>query len=282
MIAGADIAPMDQQMSNLSGEVRSDRPSVGPSSQTERATQSWSIVIFCYNEAGSLGSVIESVQRFFETIQCVNNEIIIVDDGSTDNCAEIVRQAADVYPNIKAVLHPSNLGIGYALRSGYGAVQYDNVSAVPADGQFDVAELIPYADVPEKTLISFYRKENAIYSLKRNILSFINKRVNLALLGLKMRDVNWVKIYKRTELEELKLRMKSSLVESEICAKLMLRENKLVECQSVYHPRKAGTSKGASVPIVMQAALETLRLVCVVNLYRLRHRGERASSNRLS
>jgi len=246
----------------------------GPQFIVKHATQSWSIVIFCYNEAGSLRSVIESVEQFFEQIGCPKNEIIIVDDGSTDNCEEIVREAEGSYSNIKPIRHAKNLGIGCALRSGYAAVQYENVCAVPGDGQFDVAELIPYADLPAKTLVSFYRTENSIYSLRRNILSLVNRKLNAIFLGLNVRDVNWVKIFKRTELEKLDLRMSSSLVESEICAKLILRETKLIECKSVYHPRKAGKSKGASFPIVLRAALETLKLLCVVNLDRMRRKSE--------
>jgi len=218
--------------------------------------------------------VIESVEEFFRTIRCAESEIIIVDDGSTDSCGEIVRKAAETYSNVKAINHSRNLGIGCALRSGYAVVRYENVSAVPGDGQFDVAELIPYADLPGKTVVSFYRKENTIYSPRRNVLSWINRRINANCLGLKQRDVNWVKIYKRAELERLDLKMKSSLVESEICAKLVLRENTMIEAESVYHPRKAGQSKGASLPIVLRAALETLKLVCVVGLYRLKGRSE--------
>lgn len=240
----------------------------------KQTTQSWSIVIFAYNEAGTLSSVIESVEQFFKQIHCANNEIILVDDGSTDNCGEIVRKAAETYSNVKAVYHSRNLGIGRALRSGYVAVQYENVSAVPGDGQFNVAELIPYANLPQKTFVSFYRKENAIYSRGRNLLSFVNRKLNTGLLGLKLRDVNWVKIYKRAELEKLDLKMNSSLVESEICAKLLLRKNEMIERGSVYHPRKAGQSKGASFPVVLQAALETLKLVCVVNLYRMKRKSE--------
>jgi glycosyltransferase involved in cell wall biosynthesis len=237
-------------------------------------TQSWSIIIFCYNEEGTLRSVIESVEDFLQTIHCAKSEVIIVDDGSTDNCVEIVREAAERYSNVRPVYHPRNLGIGCALRSGYAAVEYENVSAVPADGQFNVAELIPYANLPGKTMVSFYRKENTIYSLRRNLLSYANRRLNAICIGLKQRDVNWVKIYKRDELQELDLKMKSSLVESEICAKLMLRENKMIEMESVYHPRTTGRSKGASSPVVLRAALETLKLLCVVNLYRMQRRGE--------
>ena len=240
----------------------------------ELTTQSWSLIIFCYNEEGTLRSVIESAEEFLQTIHCAESEIIIVDDGSTDSCAEIARKAVEVYSNIKTVVHPRNLGIGRALRSGYAAVQYENVSAVPGDGQFNVAELIPYADLPGGTFVSFYRSENTIYSTNRNVLSFVNRKVNASCLGLKQRDVNWVKIYKRVELEKLDLKMKSSIVESEICAKLMLRKNKMIETESVYHPRKAGQSRGASLPIVLRAALETLKLVFVVNIYRLKWRSD--------
>ena len=240
----------------------------------ERTRQSWSIIVFSYNEAGTLRSVIDSVEQFFETTGCVRNEVVVVDDGSTDDSREIVRTAAEEFSNIRAVYHPRNLGIGHALRSGYAAVRYENVSAVPGDGQFNVAELVPFASLSPKTFVSFYRVENTIYSRGRNILSFVNKKLNAMFLGLVIQDVNWVKIYKRADLAELDLKMKSSLVESEVCAKLLLGKCRLIESESVYHPRKAGQSKGASFPVVLQAALETLKLICTVNLYRITHRRE--------
>jgi dolichol-phosphate mannosyltransferase len=234
------------------------------------APQSWSVIIFCYNEEGTLCSVIDAVESFFEAGRISVGEIVIVDDGSTDNCPEIARNAAAAHSNIKLIFHDRNLGIGRALRSGYAAVQYENVSAVPADGQFNVTELLPYTNLPEKTFVSFYRKENTIYSVSRNILSYFNRRLNAVCIGLRQRDVNWVKIYKRSELDKLDLRTTSSLVESEICAKLTLRHNTMIEAESVYLPRRAGQSRGASLPIVMRAALETLRLVYVISAYRIK------------
>jgi hypothetical protein len=88
-----------------------------------------------------------------------------------------------------------------------------------------------------------------------------------------------VKIYKRAELDRLNLKMNSSLVESEICAKLMVRKNKMLEVQSVYLPRKAGQSRGASLPIVLRAALETLKLVYVVTIYRIKRAGKKVAAS---
>lgn len=232
--------------------------------------QSWSVVVFCYNEAGTVMSVIESSLDFFQKINCADYEVIVVDDGSTDGSTDIIRKGEKKYPNIKAIYHDKNKGIGQALRSGYFNAQYENITAIPADGQFDTNELIPFANINTNSFVSFYRKENTIYSLQRNILSYFNKKVNSFFMGIYLRDVNWVKIYKREAFIKLDLKLKSSLIESEICSKLLLNHHKAIETVSIYHQRKFGVSKGASAKIVWQALKETIKLIFVIFLFRLK------------
>lgn len=232
--------------------------------------QSWSVVVFCFNEVETLSSVIEAVQGFLKKINCEKSEIIVVDDGSTDGSVERIKEAEEKYRNIKTVFHPQNKGIGHALRSGYFNAQYENITAVPADGQFDVNELLPFAMVEPNTFISFYRKDNTIYSIQRNILSYFNKKINAFFMGIHLKDVNWVKIYKREALTKLDLKLESSLIESEICSKLLLEGSQVVETISVYHQRRAGQSKGASAKIVVQALKETLKLIFIIILFRLK------------
>ncbi len=232
--------------------------------------QSWSIVIFCFNESGNVKNVIADSITVLKTIGLAERELIIVDDGSTDGSVEEITNEILKYPNerIKFIKHPSNLGIGMALRSGYENASYENVCAVPADGQFDIKELLPFAAVPANSFVCFYRKENQSYSLARNILSMFNKLFNKWLLGISFRDINWVKIYKAETLKKLDLRLLSSLIETEICAKLVASNNKFVEVESRYLQRNHGVSKGASWKIIKKVLAELMKVYLSVRAFK--------------
>ena len=236
-------------------------------------SQSWSIIIFCYNEEGSIGKVAQSAYNLAEKNIPGNYEIIIVNDGSFDNTGPIVKELARQYKSIKVVTHPVNLGIGEALRSGYKNAKNENICAVPADGQFDLNELVPYINIPPKTFISFHRKTKGSYSSYRTLLSWMNRMVNQIFLGLKMNDVNWVKIYKLEELKKLDLQMRSSLIETEICSKLLITSNTMKEVPSSYHPRIAGTVKGSSLKEIKKISREVYKLIRIVRRFKHNYKG---------
>jgi glycosyltransferase involved in cell wall biosynthesis len=232
--------------------------------------QTWSVGVLCYNEGGSLEQV---VVRLLEVMQQITNtfEIVIVDDCSTDGSGEIAKKLSDQYPEIKAVIHPKNRGIGGALRSIYANCKYENIAFIPGDGQFDVTEYLPYATVKDGTFVSFYRKENTSYSLFRNILSLFNKKLNKVFIGIDLRDVNWTKIYKKADIDKLDLQLTSSLIESEICAKLLFLGVKVIEAESKYLPRAYGESKGSSSAIIKKALKDTWVLISIMSRFRKSH-----------
>jgi glycosyltransferase involved in cell wall biosynthesis len=83
---------------------------------------SYSIVIPAYNEAARIGDALQSV------VACVkergwNAEIVVVDDGSRDQTAEIVRTfaqslSASGHPEVRLLQNPGNHGKGYSVRNG--------------------------------------------------------------------------------------------------------------------------------------------------------------------
>ena len=77
----------------------------------------YSIVIPAYNEAHRLGATLERVLGYIEE-QGLDAEILVVNDGSTDNTAGIVRSFAEKSPSLRLIENPGNRGKGYSVRNG--------------------------------------------------------------------------------------------------------------------------------------------------------------------
>ena len=76
-----------------------------------------SIVIPAYNEASRLPATLEKVLAYVKA-QAWNAEVIIVNDGSRDQTAAIVRTFAAQNPAVRLVDNPGNRGKGYSVRNG--------------------------------------------------------------------------------------------------------------------------------------------------------------------
>jgi glycosyltransferase involved in cell wall biosynthesis len=226
----------------------------------------FSIIIFCYNEVESLPALIESCITVLSPV-LQSLEIIIVDDGSYDGTSKVAEQSVILYPdNVRVIRHQENLGIGMALRTGYLQAQGEYICAIPGDGQFSVSQLLFIKPFANNTYYSFYRTETN-YNAYRKLLTWINRLFNQHLLGVYLRDVNWIKVYKKEQLEMVKPELKSSLVESEICAKLYKCGVMPVEIPSEYLHRTSGISRGGGWKTLRKAIAETWKLFWVVKKF---------------
>lgn len=92
----------------------------------------YSIVIPAYNERARILATLESV------VHCVREhrwsaEVIVVDDGSSDETAQIVRKFAESAPEVQLMQNPSNCGKGYSVRNGLVHAQGEIVMFTDAD-----------------------------------------------------------------------------------------------------------------------------------------------------
>ncbi|MGB6735712.1 MAG: dolichyl-phosphate beta-glucosyltransferase, partial [Candidatus Sulfotelmatobacter sp.] len=77
----------------------------------------YSIVIPAFNEGARLGTTLEKVLGYLRE-QGWSAEVIVVNDGSRDNTADLVREFAERNPMLRLVENPGNRGKGYAVRNG--------------------------------------------------------------------------------------------------------------------------------------------------------------------
>ncbi len=99
-----------------------------------------SVVIPMYNEEAAIADDLRAIQETLDAGE-FEYEILVVDDGSTDRCAEIVGQFVAEFENVQLLQHPRNRGTGAARTTGLKAAQGEVVVMTDADGTYPNHEM---------------------------------------------------------------------------------------------------------------------------------------------
>ncbi len=145
-----------------------------------------SIVIPCFNEADCLGQTLKEVANFFNQ-QKISYEIIVVDDGSTDQTVSIAQQFGAL-----VLLNDGNRGKGYSVRRGFLASRGDFVLLTDADLSTPISELPKLAAVDKPIAIGSRAVSRARVTVSQNWLKrLIGRAGNFIIrliLGLSIKD----------------------------------------------------------------------------------------------
>jgi glycosyltransferase involved in cell wall biosynthesis len=220
-----------------------------------------SVVVPCFNEEGNVRRVVgEAVEVGRDVAKEL--EVIVVDDGSTDETGAIVRDLASSVPEVRIVSHPRNRGYGAAVRSGLEASTMDTVFLTDGDGQFDLREL-PRALrlLREYDVVAGYRADRRDGWWRdlwgRTWTAIVNQA-----FGLDVRDVNCAfKLVPQALVRVSDLRSEGALISAELLAEARRAGLSIGECPVTHYRRTSGRQTGASVPVVSRALLELGRAV---------------------
>ena len=227
------------------------------------------------NLRGLVAEALETLPQLAETF-----EIIIVDDGSRDATGTIADELAAAHPDaVRAVHHPTNLGYGAALLSGFRAARHDLVAFTDGDRQFRVADLATLTDrlaTPDRPdIVVGYRIKRAD-PLIRTIYARVYRFANRVWFGLRVRDVDCAcKLFRREALEGVAVESGGAFFSAELLIKLKTAGRTITEVGVPHHPRTAGSATGAKPSVVFRAVRDfwRLRLLMWANRARALRRG---------
>jgi dolichyl-phosphate beta-glucosyltransferase len=154
----------------------------------------YSIVIPAYNEGQRLAPTLEKVLAYVRQ-QAWDAEIIVVNDGSTDNTAALVQSFAASNPNLRLVENPGNRGKGYSVRHGMLKAHADIIVFSDADLSSPIEEMPKLlhaiddgADIAIGSRWLRAELQTTRQSIHRQLFGRIFNGLNRAVLGLRFKD----------------------------------------------------------------------------------------------
>jgi dolichyl-phosphate beta-glucosyltransferase len=154
----------------------------------------YSIVIPAYNEGKRLGPTLEKVLAYVRQ-QGWDAEVIVVNDGSRDNTADIVRSFAESNPQVRLVENPGNRGKGYSVRNGMLQARGEVIVFSDADLSSPIEEMPKLlqaieqgADIAIGSRWLRAELQTSRQSLHRQLFGRIFNALNGLILGLRFKD----------------------------------------------------------------------------------------------
>ncbi|MBA4420004.1 MAG: hypothetical protein C0391_02540 [Anaerolinea sp.] len=230
----------------------------------EKRSKSLTVVIPAYNEAAALPITLPAV---LEYCKARHWKLIVVNDGSSDNSAEILAEFED-QPRLKVIHHKVNRGYGGALKTGLMAVETDFAISFDADGQHnlsDIDRLFNEILGQDADMVVGSRIRSKYSHWYREFGKWIIRRVAGMMMPMPLRDLNsGFKLYRTSLVQQYIPLCPDSMAFSDVITLIFLNQRcKVIELPIEVHPRGSGSSK-ISTRTAFETILEILNIVMLL------------------
>jgi glycosyltransferase involved in cell wall biosynthesis len=213
-----------------------------------------------HNEAENILDVLAEAVAVLESIE-PDYEVVVVDDGSRDNTASLVRQFAETHDRVRLVRHPVNQGYGAAVWTGLTSSTGEKRFFTDSDAQFKLDELrLLLAEMPVADFVAGYRKVRQDPPMRKlNGLGWTSL-VNL-LFGYAARDIDCAfKLMRREVVESLPVQSRGATFSAELLVRARRAGFVFAEVGVSHLPRTKGSPSGAKLKVIVRAFKELLLL----------------------
>jgi len=201
-----------------------------------------SVLVPAKDEAENLPLFMELAALAFGRDTGTRYEVIVIDDGSVDTTARVLRELEQQYSFLRVARHRSQRGIADALRTGYLQARSQILVFYPADLQFrpeDIPRLVAPILANDADMVTGFKQG----AYDKQFVSGIYNRLSRLLFSVGVKDLNSVKAYRREIMDGLPVRPDWHRYMIVIAA---AQGYSVTEVPVPVYPRHAGKSKFSS------------------------------------
>lgn len=203
-----------------------------------------SVIIPVYNEVNNIREIVKRVQA-----QKLADEIVIVDDGSTDGTRPILAEL-DGKDKVRIILHEHNKGKGAAVVTGFEAARGDILLIQDADLEYDPRDYPKIIQPIEEGLADVVYGSRFLGGPRR-VAMFWHMIANKLLTAMTnilydtiLTDMETgYKVFRRAVIQGMKIRSKRFDFEPEFTAKVLKRHHRIFEVPITFNPRDYSEGK---------------------------------------
>lgn len=237
--------------------------------------QSLSVVVPCYNEAAGIPQLKEQLLPVLERLSDrYAIELILVDDGSTDDTHALLGQAFAGFPTMRVIRHERNLNVGGAIRTGVRESTGNWIAFLDSDCTYRpelLEEMLPLMETgADLVTTSPYHPDGRVDGVPPNrlILSKGLTAIYRAILHKRIYTFTaMVRVFRRSIYERIKSPAHDFNAIAEMLLKALKADLVVVELPAVLTVRRYGQSKMKIIKVIMAHLAMIARLVLRPNSF---------------
>jgi glycosyltransferase involved in cell wall biosynthesis len=230
--------------------------------------KSISVFFPAYNDAGTIPTMII---RALQTLPEVSDdyEVIVINDGSTDDTGRVLDEMARLYPSVRVIHHTQPSGYGGVLRAGFAAAQKEWIFYTDGDAQYDSRELALLARAAEDGVdVAQGYKIKRHDPFHRIVIGWLYQYFVKFVFHLSIRDVDCdFRLMRRAIFDRVKLESTTGTITFEMVKKIQDAGYRIVEVPVHHWYRQYGLSQFFNFPRVARTLIALIgwwwRLVVV-------------------
>jgi len=237
-----------------------------------------SVFFPAYNDAGTIASLVISAVKVAATLT-PDYEVIVVNDGSSDDTPRILDELAHLYPgHVRIVHHQKNRGYGGALRTGFATATKDFVFYTDGDAQYDPSEMVVLWNkmADDVDWVNGWKISRSD-PFHRIVIGRVYHHTVKLLFGLKVRDVDCdFRLMRRRIFDVVRLEKDSGVICLEMMKKFQDAGFRVAEHPVHHYHRTYGKSQFFNFRRIFKTAVDVMKLWWVLVIRREHIQPQRA------